>query len=429
MTMPPLQQLLTKILFRQKPSHILFYYITISTASSFTMPNNGYPSKKSIVSMSTTEPTRKSQQSMGNSAFSNMHASFTTWNTHSQPLATSKCIPPLSHSSHKGSSGRVGVLGGSAQYTGAPYYAAMSALKTGSDLAFVFCADEAAVPIKCYSPELMVAPVYNAKQFDDDEVDQQQQQKMVDEMVEKVTSFLPRMHCLIVGPGLGRCPLVFQATARIMKAAIKANVGLVVDADALFLLTLNEYKHLFESLTGDNRVVLTPNVVEFNRLLKAYCNEENSNLRQNYFEGTPLQHAVIVRKAQSDRITKAVDVNHDEEARELICEEEGGLKRSGGIGDVLAGCVGTFVAWDSILHGSNGANVDVDEDDEEGGDLLLSCWSACCVTKRSTKAAFEKKRRAMTAPDVLEEIGPALEDMTIDIASEESLKSLLSSSL
>jgi ATP-dependent NAD(P)H-hydrate dehydratase len=42
----------------------------------------------------------------------------------------------------------------------------MASLKAGADLAFVFCAQEAAVPIKCYSPELMVAPVYSATEFD-----------------------------------------------------------------------------------------------------------------------------------------------------------------------------------------------------------------------------------------------------------------------
>ncbi len=76
------------------------------------------------------------------------------------------CIVPLSHNSHKGSSGRVGVLGGSARYTGAPYYAATAALHVGADLAYIFCADEAALPIKCYSPELMVIPVYPANEFD-----------------------------------------------------------------------------------------------------------------------------------------------------------------------------------------------------------------------------------------------------------------------
>jgi hypothetical protein len=36
----------------------------------------------------------------------------------------------------------------------------------GADLAFVFCAEEAAIPIKSYSPELMVAPVYSSIEFD-----------------------------------------------------------------------------------------------------------------------------------------------------------------------------------------------------------------------------------------------------------------------
>ena len=55
--------------------------------------------------------------------------------------------------------GRVVVIGGSLEYCGAPYYAAMGALRTGSELAWVLCAPEAAVPIKSYSPELMVLPV------------------------------------------------------------------------------------------------------------------------------------------------------------------------------------------------------------------------------------------------------------------------------
>jgi Carbohydrate kinase len=84
------------------------------------------------------------------------------------PRAMIHCILPLTSTTtaHKGSSGRIGILGGCLQYTGAPYYAAMAALKTGADLAFCFCAQEAAIPIKCYSPELLVAPVYSATEFD-----------------------------------------------------------------------------------------------------------------------------------------------------------------------------------------------------------------------------------------------------------------------
>ena len=52
--------------------------------------------------------------------------------------------------------GRVGVFGGSKDYTGAPFYASISSLRMGADLAYVFTAQEAAPAIKTYSPELMV---------------------------------------------------------------------------------------------------------------------------------------------------------------------------------------------------------------------------------------------------------------------------------
>ena len=57
--------------------------------------------------------------------------------------AVQRLVPPLSFDSRKGQNGRIGVLGGSYEYTGAPYYAAQSALQAGADLAYVFCADGA----------------------------------------------------------------------------------------------------------------------------------------------------------------------------------------------------------------------------------------------------------------------------------------------
>lgn len=52
--------------------------------------------------------------------------------------------------------GRVGIFGGSKDYTGAPFFASMSSLRTGADLAYVLTAEEAAPALKTYSPELMV---------------------------------------------------------------------------------------------------------------------------------------------------------------------------------------------------------------------------------------------------------------------------------
>ena len=58
---------------------------------------------------------------------------------------------------HKGQNGKVGVLGGSEEYTGAPFYSAVTALRTGSDLSHIFTPDQSALtPIKCYTPEIIV---------------------------------------------------------------------------------------------------------------------------------------------------------------------------------------------------------------------------------------------------------------------------------
>ena len=47
-------------------------------------------------------------------------------------------IKKLSVDSKKGENGCVATIGGSLEYTGAPYYSAISALKAGSDLSHVF---------------------------------------------------------------------------------------------------------------------------------------------------------------------------------------------------------------------------------------------------------------------------------------------------
>ncbi len=51
--------------------------------------------------------------------------------SHNQTLdLIKKFIPPLNSTSHKGQSGKIGIIGGSFEYTGAPYYASISALKS-----------------------------------------------------------------------------------------------------------------------------------------------------------------------------------------------------------------------------------------------------------------------------------------------------------
>ena len=71
-----------------------------------------------------------------------------------------KIFPPLLTTSRKGDNGRIAVIGGSFEFTGAPFYSAISSLKVGGDLAHIFCSKSASSAIKSYSPEIIVHPVF-----------------------------------------------------------------------------------------------------------------------------------------------------------------------------------------------------------------------------------------------------------------------------
>lgn len=61
-------------------------------------------------------------------------------------------FPKLSIKGSKGDNGRIAVIGGSYEFSGAPFYSAISALKTGGDLAHIFCSKASSDSIKSYSP-------------------------------------------------------------------------------------------------------------------------------------------------------------------------------------------------------------------------------------------------------------------------------------
>jgi ATP-dependent NAD(P)H-hydrate dehydratase len=274
--------------------------------------------------------------------------------------------------------------------------------------------------------------------------------KLICSMVDPVVSMMERLHCLIIGPGLGRCPMVLEATARIIQQARNRNLPLVIDADGLYLLTLDAY---CDVLAGYDKVVLTPNAMEAKRLVGLeHC----------------WQGAVIVQKGQVDLIKSNGGSEHAmmivDDSKVLVqslvltCQEEGGLKRSGGIGDILAGCIGTLVAWNRILQeqearnsssssssssskgtailtgGGGGrssvsnASVATNMTTTTTAHLSLACWTACCFVKRATKRAFETHHRAMTAPDILNELGPTIHDMT-SMGEEEVVESIIITSV
>ncbi|KAF3665242.1 ATP-dependent (S)-NAD(P)H-hydrate dehydratase [Capsicum annuum] len=99
---------------------------------------------------------------------------------------------------------KIAVVGGCREYTGAPYFSAISALKIGADLSHVFCTKDAAPVIKSYSPELIVHPILEESYSIRDE----DKSSISAKVIAEVEKWMERFDCLVVGPGLGRDPFL-----------------------------------------------------------------------------------------------------------------------------------------------------------------------------------------------------------------------------
>lgn len=268
---------------------------------------------------------------------------------------------------HKGQAGRIGIIGGSLEYTGAPFYAGMAALKVGCDLVHIICPQAAALPIKSYSPELIVHPLLDC-----------------DNAIEQIEPWLSRLHVLVIGPGLGREPKILYTVSEIILLCKKTHKPIVIDADGLFLITENisliqDYKNL----------ILTPNAMELSRLI-GNCDDKLQALTDKVG-----RNCVVLEKAMNDRIYDT------EKSTILECPNGGSNRRCGGQGDLVAGSLATFFHWATKL---------TKKDTIEENPAVLSCYAASFLIKDCNKRAFDKFGRSMTVPDMINAISASFNE-------------------
>ncbi|WOL11234.1 ATP-dependent (S)-NAD(P)H-hydrate dehydratase [Canna indica] len=241
-----------------------------------------------------------------------------------------RITPALDPIRYKGQSGKIAVIGGCREYKGAPYFAAISALKVGADLSHVFCTKDAATVIKSYSLELIVHPVLEESYSVRDDEKASVSAKVLSE----VGNWMERFDCIVVGPGLGRDPFLMDCVSDILRRARQASIPTVIDGDGLFLVTNN-----LDLVSGNSLAVLTPNVNEYNRLVeKALGCEVNDKdgSSQLLLLSSRIGGVTILRKGKSDFVS-------DGEAVHCV-STFGSCRRCGGQGDILSGRSDTSVA-------------------------------------------------------------------------------------
>ncbi|EEP76649.1 conserved hypothetical protein [Uncinocarpus reesii 1704] len=305
----------------------------------------------------------------------------------------------------------------------------------GEHRSHVICEPSAATVIKSYSPNLMVHPILQSTKS----LAKTSSTPDPRHHAEPIISFLPRIHVLVIGPGLGRDPMTQKIVVEVMKEARAKHIPMVLDADALMLVQSDP-----ALVKGYDGCILTPNVVEFGRLAEALGvdvsmaekgrrSDDDGDRKQGQSEACErlsraLDGVMIIQKGMHDVISNGVT--------SLISDVEGGRKRSGGQGDTLTGSLGTFLAWRKAYHEGlwdTGEEASSKHQEAESRDeveselhddaqkmkkklspkttLLLAAWAGSAITRECSRRAYLAKGRSMQASDLTEEVHRAFLDI------------------
>lgn len=209
-------------------------------------------------------------------------------------------IPDRVKDSHKGTYGKVCLLGGSVEYSGAIRLSALAyaALKSGAGLSTV------AVPrflVPIVSQNILEVMIYSIESTD----------KEIIFNKENIDGLINKFDVLTIGMGLGRS----DEASKIVNYIIENFTGkLVLDADALYIVS----KNINLLNKSKARIILTPHMMEFKRLYDAFVGT-NKTIGANETVG-----ADIIRPTKQSKLYKPdfneFEKNNVEYAKEFVNE-------------------------------------------------------------------------------------------------------------
>ena len=217
-------------------------------------------------------------------------------------------LKPRPADAHKGLFGHVMVIGGDIGYGGAVLMAAEAALAAGAGLVSVATRPEHVGSILARCPEVMAVGVTSGQSLE---------------------PWLTRPSVLVIGPGLGRSPWSEQ----MLQKAVASGLPMVVDADALNILAEGRVAATAEG----SGWLITPHPGEAGRLLGVSAAAVQADrfaaveALQHRFKGT------VVLKGAGSLVASPGGYL-------ALCPYGNPGMASGGMGDVLSGILGGFLA-------------------------------------------------------------------------------------
>ncbi|MCA8960560.1 MAG: NAD(P)H-hydrate dehydratase [Planctomycetes bacterium] len=268
-------------------------------------------------------------------------------------------IPPRHADAHKGTMGRVAIVGGSPGLTGAMTLAQLGALRSGAGLVTCLVPRSVHTILEIKTTEAMTLPL------EDDGsgcIGTGAEANIVD--------FAARTDALLIGPGMGRSAASTEVLLSILERCAQP---IVVDADGLWHLSQNAHR----VTRAPSSWILTPHEGELRRLVEALGSTWRGR-REAAREVSVGLGAVVVAKGPGTLVTDPDGA--------LVQNSSGnpGLA-SGGTGDVLAG---VMVAQAARVAASGGL--------PEGGALFRAASRAAWLHGRAADfAAYGEAARAV----------------------------------
>lgn len=217
-----------------------------------------------------------------------------------------RLLPRRDENAHKGNFGRILLLCGSLGYTGAAYFAAMGALRSGAGLVYLGVPESiyAIEAVKLNEPVVFPLP--------------DQGGRLSEAAIPEILERLPRMDAVLIGPGLG----LGQGRFAVLQAVLThAACPVVVDADGITLLV----PHMDILRGREAPTILTPHDGEFARLFGPVGEDRMASAREAALES----RGIVLLKGHRTCITDGT--------REYRNPTGNPGMAVGGSGDVLAG--------------------------------------------------------------------------------------------
>jgi len=228
-----------------------------------------------------------------------------------------KSLPKLKNrkgDAHKGNFGHVLVIGGDKGFGGAAILASKAAVLSGSGLVSLATRGIHVEAALSSCPELMVSGIESGQDVED---------------------LLKKSTVVVIGPGLGQSAWSEQMLQRTFLEAKSRNLPVVLDADGLNLLS----KLKLRSGTP-RRTVFTPHPGEAARLLNKEINEIQEDRFKSVMRLEKKLGSICVLKGSGSLICYKKSGKQEIG----ICDAGNPGMAKGGMGDVLAGLIGSFIS-------------------------------------------------------------------------------------